>query len=170
MACKQNLDLRCVLISDPGTLGARAKTRLESRTKKFTPHYICRMKKFTPHFICRIEEVYVPLYFHCIFIVFSGQPDAAAHDAAHPRASTSHISIYISIYTPPLLPTHSPSTPRPRPYYPPRTIAPHRFQNCGQQSRFEMRSAPSTNGWCPVVLGARTWLAFRICTKKWLTV
>ena len=28
---KQNLDLRCVLISDPGTLGAGAKTRPESR-------------------------------------------------------------------------------------------------------------------------------------------
>ena len=71
MACKQNLDLRCVLISDPGTLGAGAKTRLrtpkavtyheqphccrfmighslgrmESRIKKFTPHYICRYKR-----------------------------------------------------------------------------------------------------------------------------
>ena len=32
----QNLDLRCVLISDPSTLGAGAKTRLESRIKKFT--------------------------------------------------------------------------------------------------------------------------------------
>ena len=42
MACKQNLDLRCVLISDPGTLGAGAKTRLESRIKKFTPHCIYR--------------------------------------------------------------------------------------------------------------------------------
>ena len=42
MACKQNLDLRCVLISDPGTLGAGAKTRLESRMKKFTPHCVCR--------------------------------------------------------------------------------------------------------------------------------
>ena len=42
MACKQNLDLRCVLISDPSTLGAGAKTRLESRIKKFTPHCICR--------------------------------------------------------------------------------------------------------------------------------
>ena len=31
MTCKQNLDLRCVLISDPSTLGAGAKTRLESR-------------------------------------------------------------------------------------------------------------------------------------------
>ena len=30
MACKQNLDLRCVLISDPGTLGAGAKTRLQN--------------------------------------------------------------------------------------------------------------------------------------------
>ena len=38
----QNLDLRCVLISDPGTLGAGAKTRLESRIKKFTPHCVCR--------------------------------------------------------------------------------------------------------------------------------
>ena len=28
MACKQNLDLRCVLISDPRTLGAGAKRRL----------------------------------------------------------------------------------------------------------------------------------------------
>ena len=37
MACKQNLDLRCVWISDPGTLGAGAKTRLESRIKKFMP-------------------------------------------------------------------------------------------------------------------------------------
>ena len=42
MACKQNLDLRCVLISDPSTLGAGAKTRLESRIKKFTPHCIYR--------------------------------------------------------------------------------------------------------------------------------
>ena len=42
MACKQNLDLRCVLISDPGTLGAGAKTRLESRIKNFTPHCVCR--------------------------------------------------------------------------------------------------------------------------------
>ena len=68
MACKQNLDLRCVLISDPGTLGAGAKTRpntpkavtyheqphhgrfmighslgrMESRIKKFTPHCVCR--------------------------------------------------------------------------------------------------------------------------------
>ena len=38
----QNLDLRCVLISDPSTLGAGAKTRLESRIKKFTPHCVCR--------------------------------------------------------------------------------------------------------------------------------
>ena len=45
MACKQNLDLRCVLISDPSTLGAGAKTRLESRIKKFTPHCIYR---YTP--------------------------------------------------------------------------------------------------------------------------
>ena len=42
MACKQNLDLRCVLISDPSTLGAGAKTRLESRIKNFTPHCIYR--------------------------------------------------------------------------------------------------------------------------------
>ena len=30
MACKQNLDSRCVLISDPGALGAGAKTRLHT--------------------------------------------------------------------------------------------------------------------------------------------
>ena len=36
----QNLDLRCVLISDPSTSGAGAKTRLESRIKKFTPHCV----------------------------------------------------------------------------------------------------------------------------------
>ena len=28
--CKQNLDLRCVLISDPRTLGAVSKTRLHT--------------------------------------------------------------------------------------------------------------------------------------------
>ena len=35
----QNLTLRCVLISDPSTLGAKTKnkTRLESRIKKLTP-------------------------------------------------------------------------------------------------------------------------------------
>ena len=38
----QNMDLRCVLISDPSTLGAGAKTRLESRMKKFTLHFIYR--------------------------------------------------------------------------------------------------------------------------------
>ena len=37
----QNLDLRCVLRSDPGTLGAGAKPRLESSIKKCTPHCIC---------------------------------------------------------------------------------------------------------------------------------
>ena len=37
----QNLDLRCVLVS-LSTLGAGAKTRLESRIKKFTPHCVCR--------------------------------------------------------------------------------------------------------------------------------
>ena len=36
--------MRCVLISDPGTLGAAAKTRLESRIKKCTPHWICRLR------------------------------------------------------------------------------------------------------------------------------
>ena len=35
----QNLDLRCIMISDPSALGAGAKPRLESRIKKF--------KKFT---------------------------------------------------------------------------------------------------------------------------
>ena len=44
MACKQKLDLRCVLIWDPSTEGAGAKTRL--RTPKAVtyheqPHY-CR--------------------------------------------------------------------------------------------------------------------------------
>ena len=42
MACKQNLDLRCALISGPTTLGSWAKTRLESRIKKFMPHCICK--------------------------------------------------------------------------------------------------------------------------------
>ena len=41
----KNLDLRCAMISDPRTLGAGAKTCLESRTKKFTPHCICRPSK-----------------------------------------------------------------------------------------------------------------------------
>ena len=36
----QHLDSRCVLISDPSTLGAGAKTRLESSIKKFKPHLI----------------------------------------------------------------------------------------------------------------------------------
>ena len=36
------LDLRYVLLSDPSTLGAGAKARLESRIKKFTPHCVCR--------------------------------------------------------------------------------------------------------------------------------
>ena len=48
MACKQNLDLRCVLISDPSTLGAGAKTRLESRIKKFTPQCVCRLSSRHP--------------------------------------------------------------------------------------------------------------------------
>ena len=42
----QHLDLRCVLVPapwvGPSTLGAGAKTRLESRIKKFTPHCVCR--------------------------------------------------------------------------------------------------------------------------------
>ena len=42
MACKQNLDLRCVVISDLSTLRAGAKTRLESRIQTFTPHFVCR--------------------------------------------------------------------------------------------------------------------------------
>ena len=42
MACKQNQDSRCVLILDPGTVGAGAKTRLESRIKKCTPHCVFR--------------------------------------------------------------------------------------------------------------------------------
>ena len=39
---KQNVDLGCGLISDPGTLGAGAKTRLKSRIQEFTPHCVCR--------------------------------------------------------------------------------------------------------------------------------
>ena len=68
MACKQNLDLRCVLISDPSTLGAGAKTRLHTPkavTYHEQPHYCrfmighslgrmeSRIKKFTPHCVCR---------------------------------------------------------------------------------------------------------------------
>ena len=64
----QNLDLGCVLISDPGTLGAGAKTRLhtpKSVTYHEQPHYCrfmiglnlvrteSRIKKFTPHCVCR---------------------------------------------------------------------------------------------------------------------
>ena len=45
MACKQNLYLGCVLISDPSTLGAGAKTRLESRIKKFTAHTVFAARK-----------------------------------------------------------------------------------------------------------------------------
>ena len=36
----QNLDSRCGLV--PSTLGAGAKARVESRTKRLTPHCICR--------------------------------------------------------------------------------------------------------------------------------
>ena len=68
MACKQNLDLRCVLISDPSTLGAGAKTRLHTPnavTYHEQPQYCrfmighslvrteSRIKKFTPHCVCR---------------------------------------------------------------------------------------------------------------------
>ena len=42
----QNLDLRCALVPAPWvTLGAGAKTRLESRIKKFTPHCVCRPRE-----------------------------------------------------------------------------------------------------------------------------
>ena len=44
----QNLGLRCVLISDPSTLGAGAKTRLESRIKEFTPHCVYRQTHGNP--------------------------------------------------------------------------------------------------------------------------
>ena len=73
MACKQNLVLRCVLISDPGTLGAGAKTRLHT-PKAVTYHeqaHYCRfmmghslmrmesrIKKFTPHCVCIAGRVY----------------------------------------------------------------------------------------------------------------
>ena len=36
----KNLDLRCVLLSDPGTFGAGGKTRLESSVKKVNPHFV----------------------------------------------------------------------------------------------------------------------------------
>ena len=64
----QNLDLRCVLISDPSTLGAGAKTRLHAPKAvayHAQPHYCrfmighslgrmeSRLKKCTPHCICR---------------------------------------------------------------------------------------------------------------------
>ena len=67
----QHLDLRCVLISDPSTLGAEAKTRLHTPkavTYHEQPQY-CRfmighslvrveskIKKFTPHCICRYPQ------------------------------------------------------------------------------------------------------------------
>ena len=38
-----NLDLSCVLISDPSTVRAGANARLESRIKKCTPHCVCRL-------------------------------------------------------------------------------------------------------------------------------
>ena len=74
MACKQNQDLRCVLISDPSTLGAGAKTRLH--TPKAVayheqPHYCrfmighslgrmeSRIKKFTPHCVCRPVAAFI---------------------------------------------------------------------------------------------------------------
>ena len=68
MAHKQNLDSRCVLISDPGTLGAGAKTRLHTPkavTYHEQPQYCrcmighslgrieSRIKKFAPHCVCR---------------------------------------------------------------------------------------------------------------------
>ena len=68
ITCKQNLDLRCVLISDPSTLGAGAKTRFHTPkavTYHEQPDYCrfmighslgrmdSRIKKFTPHCMCR---------------------------------------------------------------------------------------------------------------------
>ena len=62
------LDLRCVLISDPSTLGAGAKTRLHTPkdvTYREQTHYCrfmighslvrmeSRIKKVTPHCVCR---------------------------------------------------------------------------------------------------------------------
>ena len=58
----QNLDLRCVLVSDPGTLGAGAKTRLESRIKKFTPHCVC---------IQRVTKVITTSLGSTLFIYFT---------------------------------------------------------------------------------------------------
>ena len=65
MACKQNLDLGCVLISDPGILGAGAKTRLHTPkavTYHEQPDY-CRF--MIGHSLGRMEsrnkEVYATL-------------------------------------------------------------------------------------------------------------
>ena len=67
----QNLDSRCVLISDPSTLGAGDKTRLHTPkavTYHEQPHYCrfmighslgrmeTRIKKFTPYCVCRPER------------------------------------------------------------------------------------------------------------------
>ena len=60
----QNLHLRCVLISDPPTLGAGAKTRLYT-PKAVTYHGAGAkpsIKMFTPHCIY-------------MYVVFTGQPD-----------------------------------------------------------------------------------------------
>ena len=49
MACNLNLVLRCVLIG-PGTLGAGAKTRLETRIKNLYGTYcMCRLCQPQPH-------------------------------------------------------------------------------------------------------------------------
>ena len=66
MACKQNLDLRCVLISDPSTLGAGDKTRLHTPkavTYHEQPHY-CRF--VIGHSLGRIESRITKFTLHCI--------------------------------------------------------------------------------------------------------
>ena len=74
----QNLDLRCSLISDPGTLGAGAKTRLHTPkavTYHGQPHYCrfmighslgrmeSRIKKFTPR--CIYRPISMPMLRSC---------------------------------------------------------------------------------------------------------
>ena len=67
MACKQNLDLRCVLISDPNTLGAGAKTRLKSQGEEVyaTLHLqapLVTMPLVTPPCICRASSYHALSY------------------------------------------------------------------------------------------------------------
>ena len=84
MACKQNLDLRCVLISDPSTLGAGATSRLESRIKKCTPHCICRAPGYHAF-------SYATLYLQATLTALK-----RAHEAEPDIFGEHPVSIYIS--------------------------------------------------------------------------